>query len=141
MHVTRTSVIGAASTALLTAALAPAAGADVGSLCANDPNGIVAYAANAVRQQAPAPPAVIPGEMGVSVIPTPWKDADWNASLRWRNLDTGAQGSVSTAPLSDGLAIFDRVPTQPGTVVFTVRTERIGIDPPALECHSSVRIS
>ncbi|RDB45636.1 hypothetical protein DVB87_22495 [Tsukamurella tyrosinosolvens] len=141
MHIARTALISTGSAALLAAAVAPTAGADVGPVCANNPTGVVAYASNAVRQQPPAPPAVIPGEMVVSAIPTPWKDTDWNASLRWRNVDTGAQGSVSKAPLSTGVALFDRVPTQRGTVVFTVRTNRIGIDPPTLECHGVARIS
>ncbi|WP_019203942.1 hypothetical protein [Tsukamurella sp. 1534] len=138
-------IVAAATAACGTAATLTTAGpvaADVGPVCSSNPTGVEAQGRTALRSEPLKTPTIVPGRMMVTAVANPWRtDTDWHAALSWRNTNTGLRGTASTSPTPVGRAVFNHVPTGSGTVVFTVRVNRIGINPPVLECHGVARIA
>ncbi|WP_133298741.1 hypothetical protein [Tsukamurella pulmonis] len=141
MRLTRTVVTAAAGCAAVAGTVTAPVQADIGPICNSNPTGVEARAGNALQSHPAQMPTIVPGRMLVTAVPHPWKDTDWYGEVSWRNVDTDQRGSSVNNPLSTGRIVFDDVPTGPGTIAYTVRTYRAGIDAPMLECHDVVRIS
>lgn len=142
MHITRTRIASTGAAALvLTAVTSGTANADIGPICNSNPTGVEARAGNALRSEPLQSPTIVPGRMSVDATANPWnRHTDWSAQLHWRNVRTGERGFARATPLSTGRVVFNNVPTAPGDVAFTVRANKIGINPPVIECHDVVTI-